>query len=160
MTIKDRIIKFWYSLPRFSFSLKKYNLDEREFKWHLQRRVYGFDERELWNLAGNFDDLVRRNYGFPEDKENFLSNEVYNDLFKRTEFHKEAKWLYERVYYYWENNCPFSKYDESKKRFINEAEKRIVFSKIILMLGHKSKGGNLVDAEINYLLKYFGAFGW
>lgn len=162
MIIKDKLIKFWYSLPRFSFSLKikKYKLDKREFEWYMQRKKNGFDERVLWNLSSNFDALVRKKYELPSDDENFLSNEVYNELFKREEFQSEAKWLYDRISFYVENNCPFSKYDNSKKRFLTEEENKIVFDKILLILNHKSNGGHIVDAEINYLLRYLGAFGW
>lgn len=158
MTLKDRIVKLWYELPRFQFkiSFKKYHLDSRAFEWYLFRKKYGFDETELWNLGPNFFNRLSKKYNIDENNKS-----AYNEVFKREEFKEDAQWIYDRVKVYYEHNCPIfipellkdspEKADEKKKNIIN---------KLLLIFKHRADGNTIVDAEINYVVKYISFFGW
>lgn len=162
MTLKDRIVKLWYELPRFkvSFSIKKYKLDSRAFEWYLFRKKYGFDERELWNLAHHLDDRIKVKYGYPKS-DMFLTPSEYNQIFKREEFKDDAKWIYDRIKVYSDYDCPLL-----LPEFINKSSEQIqeetkkIFSKMLTILKHRAEGNNLVDAEINYVIKYLKHLGW
>jgi hypothetical protein len=162
MKLRHRIKKWWLELPRFKikFSTKKYYYDKRAFEWYLERELYGFDERELWALGIHFDDRVRKKYGFPQNESAFLTPEQYGVLFKKPEFTEDALWLYKRVKFYVEYECPFSYYDSKKSKFMDESERKIVLDKLLLILKHRSEGGNILEAEANLVRKYLGSFGW
>lgn len=162
MKLRHRIKKWWLELPRFkiTFNVKKYYYDKRAFEWYLERELYGFDERELWSLGINFDDRVRSRYELPQNESDFLTPEQYGILFKKPEFIDDALWLYNRIKFYVEYKCPFSYYDSKKREFLNEDEQKKVFDKLLIILKHRSKGGNVLDAEVNLVRKYLGSFGW
>lgn len=164
MKLKYRIKKWWLELPRFKinfkFNIEKYYYDKRAFEWYLQNEIYGFTEVELWSLGFNFDNRLRKKYNYPLNESRLLSPEIYSELFKKPEFTEDAIWLYNRVKFYIEYDCPFSHYEANKHALISQEEIKHIFDKLLLILKHRSEGGNVLDAEVNYVYKYLADFGW
>jgi len=157
--ITNYFAKFWYSLPRFkfTFNIKKYYLDKRSFEWYLQRKLFGFDETVLWTLSAHLEAIIKIRLNLP--KAYRINSTDFKAWFKNDEFVDDVKWFSERVNKYIEWECPYylpfvSKYIENQ-----EEHKKEILSKYKVLLNHRLSGGNILDAEINFLHKN-NIFGW
>lgn len=158
MNIIRFIVKLWFKLPRFKFfiNIKKYYLDERSYYWYLQRRKYGFDEQSLSKLSSYVESIIKIRLGFP--KTHIITSGDFKAWIMNNENKEDLIWFLERVEKYREWECPYtihvSKYIEDRKVYIDS-----LLAKYIMLLKHRINGGNLVDAEVNFLHKH-NLFQW
>lgn len=153
------LIRLWYKLPRFQiiFKLKKYNLDARSYAWYVQRKKYGFDEPVLAGLTRRVDSVIRLRLVL--SKSHQITSGDFKAWLLNDEFIEDIKWLSERINKYIEWECPLYLPDISKYIENREAHKKEILAKYKLLLDHRLSGGNILDAEINFLHKH-NMFGW
>lgn len=109
----NAIVKWYFSIPQIKFKPKNpFSIkarDDREFEWFQQRRIYGFDERSMWDLGNTLNikiiDYLKlgRIDSFGEERRIRLNQFIEwfkNDI-------AGVEWLYKRAHFYIvDYDCP------------------------------------------------------
>ena len=155
----NNIVKLWYKIPRYKLkiSLRKERVDDRSFEWYLDRKKYGFDERELWNLSWDLQLKIEQALNLPKDNEHISFNQ-FSMWFLSQKSNNDIKWFYDRVYRYVEWKCPYSTYIEDGK-FVSRPEIDDILKKYVRILSSRIRNMILSFDEMEFLYKY-NKFGW
>ncbi len=167
------IIKLFYALPvlrinmefskwSFKFHARIVKRDSRSFEWFLERRKYGFDERELWGLSQYFLEKLSKIVN-SDDPETISLREVVSIANNRNiDFVNLIKWFIDRVNLYNKWECPLSIYEKRGHiyyLYTNE-EAANLSSTFENVLAKYINSEPLTKEEKRICLKMFNRYGW
>lgn len=153
------IMSLWYKLPKVKFinPIKLSKCDSRALEWFKERRQYGFDETELWNLSGNLSSKIEKLLGLQPESIIDLNNFIKWINSKESKNH--IIWFIMRLNKYIEWNCPLFFIDECYLTLELEEQKEIAL-KVKTILENISNERLVSDKDIEFLHKHIFGFGW
>jgi len=158
----DFLIRLYYKTPHIRWywrnPIRFEKRDSRSVDWFNQRRKYGFDETELWNLGSNLHDRIckRMNIKLPEHEnmkfEQFKSWFTGNDT-------TDLKWFQDRFVIYIKWECPTFYMDKDHNSYSATEQKKIV-NRMSGIINRRMLNMKIDDIEIHYLYKKIFHIGW
>lgn len=170
MKLIEKLVELWYSWPRpnVQFNIRWTKPDSRSVQWWKDRRKYGFDERELWNLSFLLWEKISEKVGHKGNEYDF--KRLIND----PTWIGEIKWFADRVKRY--SEIAFSTYQLMRpepieggdwngstgdyyKYWFDEVETREILDRYIVLLDKRLSGDLLSEDEADFIVAN-DRFGW
>ena len=134
----DFLLKQYYRIPevkfRSPFIFRK--KDDREVQWFHERRKFGFDERELWNLSANFGEMILKDLKDVDSQ--IVSKEQFIEWYNKESSYDILKWFYKRAIVYQEYKCPTFYLDKKNQyKLLPKIEQEKIVENIIFILSKR-----------------------
>jgi len=163
MNIFNWLIKTYYKIPtmhwRNPISFRK--RDNRNLQWFKQRRKYGFDERELWNLGGTLQEaaciFLKIDKTVYSEFTYALSVEQFKKWFEKDNY--GVKWISDRITIYIDWNCP-TFYMDQYYITLPSKEQLEILRRMSNIINSRLSNKTIKEEDIKFLHEHIFHLGW
>jgi hypothetical protein len=120
----------------------------------MDKKKYGFDNRELWNLSISLDAKIRKRIGLPVSENKFVTKDEWLRWINSPSSRPDVIWFHKRVKRYVELNAHYSFYDEKKDDWMSKEDTRWIIARYEKILGERAQGIILHNEELEFLFTY------